>query len=504
MIKDISKKRRINKVKKVMGKKLGRDLSYLTNSELSKLEVLLNFFNPDFLEAEIKSIMRNPNDNLKKYKIFLDKKIRAKSIKLAKSGKKLDKEAFEIFDQSIYDFESWKDYDIFNIKGKNYLLPYYYLASVKGKNIYSKKEMPKSLVRGNGRVKAIPKLYKWHWGPTGGRTCYVPSLDLEIKGIGTISGVPKGNAGDRGDGETPDPLGGVIEGKAIYEFISSLYLYLGGIDVVEPVGVNVLPKKLNGAKLIGPKGDRLGLLYRNPKTIFRVGSSYDHTAVNKAQEELEKVNYLGLIHRYLQVDNMNMAGQILDTEAVRIAGEYGGEVENKKVFKERTDYKARAKSLWKNFHYAKKIKSNDKTLLAKLNPDSDPDCIVIDGISYEKVMLDKNFNELVKEMKILYDEVSNYKTINLIPSRIIRDFADDFKDDILGYTARNLLRDPREDLGRLAYHISKEAKGEAKEKASQLYERYRTDVRKTLEIAKKFKGVDFLQDSLQYAGRKLK
>ncbi|MBI5148983.1 hypothetical protein HZA33_04860 [Candidatus Pacearchaeota archaeon] len=447
-------------------KQLEERVEGLEDGKLQAVSTFINLFGYGSLEkyTGIDEVMRLISVS---ERALIDKNVVAKT-RNGNLKKKLDREAFNILCKLPFRPNDNLRFDFFNINGKGYVLPYYTLGSVRGKVIYSKNNGIGALIRKNGRVKAIPKLNS----PNGGRTCYVPSLGVEIKGIGTIDGMPEGEFPRGIVGEIPDPIGGMIEGKAQYEFISMLYLYIAGIDVPEPIGVVTLQKKLNGKELKGPRGDRLAVFLKKPKTFLRGGDG------EKSKKELSKMNYLGLLHCWYTTDNYNAAGQLLDTEGVSLAEEYRistgrpGESrsEDWKKIELKKQHKTRATGLWNDFLSIR----ND---LKKRT--------VIGRIARDEI------SAIVKTATKLYDEIEKEGT-RLVPHIITRRFAPGFADNISDYEARNMLRDPREDLGRLAHHISRYAPRNTREIAEKLYSRYQEDVKATYKVARRFRNVDLL------------
>jgi hypothetical protein len=393
-----------------------------------------------------------------------------------RNGKPLSRKAASLLKHIYMAFSRLRmyepDFDFFSINGEELFLPYYTLKSFVGEVLASKQKGIKGFVRGKGKTKAIPKII--HTLGVGAnsssRTCYIPELDLEVKGAGDVFGPPFGDFGARDVGETPDPIGGIIEGKALYEFNTNLYLYLAGVDVPEPIGVVRLPGKFKG-----PEGDRLAVLIRRTKTPFR--GHIDNTKKQKAEEELAKMNYLGLLHCWFNSDNYNAEGQILDTEGISLAKEYrknsksrhgNPNIENWEMIYFRERKKKNAKMLWKEFFDERKTSHRGDLRFI--------------------------IEEAAREYNEIDEEVNN---LRIMPSYLIRCFASDLADKISPYSARNYLRDPRQDLGRLAYHISRISGGKTKQMAKDLYNRYQSSVNQTLEAAKTFENVDFLQEAVK-------
>ncbi len=344
--------------------------------------------------------------------------------------------------------------------------PSYRLAEVRGKTIFGG---IKPMLRDNqGKIIAVPKITE-----DGGRTCWLPDLGIELKGIGTIHGRPKGDYGKRTGNEDPDPIGGMLLDKAIYEYLATVYLYIAGVDVPEPLGV-ARPYGIRG-----PNGKPLAVFAKRPKTPLRGSDLLSTCGAIPSEVEynvkvnLQKMHYLGLVHSWFSLDNFNAEGQLLDLEGVRIA------VENESILKGEENNvgeggKIGKQSLKQKIHVLGAIPCY---LFSSNSSYTSPDSYTL------------------KSLYKTYIDSSLVSGTRLMPNELTDTFAFLFTDkELPSKESLESMRDPRDFLGRFAESYLDHSQFKVRETAQQLYGRYRTDLEETARFTSRFqKEVDFVK-----------
>ena len=340
------------------------------------------------------------------------------------------------------------EFDVFVINGKDYVLPYYKLDLANGKMIYGKKGIRfKPLLRDdNGKIRAIPKL---HYSIT--RTCFIPELkikgkryrNIEVKGIGTVEGKPSKEF-DRGFNEIPDPVGGFRKGKASYEYLMNLFLYLAGVNVPEPLAlfeIDYKPFDYN-------KEGKLAVFFKKVKTPFR-GGEYP-------EDEFKRIEFIGLIHSYPHGDNFNMANEILDLEGMKLA-EFG----KPEAYMDKKFLRVAAEAL----------KRCKRVNLEKRE------------ISMERDTIDS----VVENLQRIYDEVSSYG-LRVIPKELSYKVAElEFnlsgKGRVFSGRYKNCLVDPRVIVAEAAENLLRFKRDK---KLENILSRFRNDLKETERVMKRY------------------
>ncbi|MFH1637680.1 MAG: hypothetical protein ABIB71_04630, partial [Candidatus Woesearchaeota archaeon] len=337
----------------------------------------------------------------------------------------------------------------------NKIMPSYKLSKAHGRRVFG--DLPPMLRDDNGDITAVPKITD-----TGGRTCWLPDSGIEVKGIGTVNGKPTGSYGSRRSGESPDPIGGMIKDKAIYEHLANVYLYIAGLNVPEPLGVAML------YNIRGPNNEPLAILTRKTKSMIRVfnlKNGEKESVREKASKELDKMHYLGLAHSWYNDDNVNAAGQLVDFEGVRIFDEQ--------------DEGKRNTELGCSMNLLMIQKGGLKSLVELINAEEANNRLMPKSALFE-------------EMGFIY---FNNSKVRVIPQQLSDIFAGLFTDkDAVSEEAKESIRDPRNKLGQFAKkHLDDSDKG-IREKARLLYSRYKKDIKETRKIASSFQEeIDYVK-----------
>ena len=367
-----------------------------------------------------------------------------------------------------------------NGHGNNQIAVPYKLAEVNGKRIFG--EIKPMLRAESGNIIAMPKITLG-----GGRTCWLPDIGIGLKGIGTIYGKPIDSYGARTKNEDPDPIGGIIKDKAIYEHLANVYLYVAGVDVPEPFGV-AMPYNIRG-----PNSKTIAVLARRPKTPIRVdtllnlGRRKTSMKIEKSFViNLVKMHILGLVHSWCNNDNINAAGQILDFEGVRLACEASGMLATEQRFVAGFQFGIDNIKTY-DIHDIMKIWQRASTY----NPKKYGLAGIADQMMIDPIKLTEK--DITGRMMFYYDTLPLASRV--MPKDITDAFAVVFTDGKIPLKdAMDSMRDPRDIFGKYAKTLLNHANIKVREKARQLYGRYENDVKETMKVASRFqKEIDYVK-----------